>query len=171
MSSGGTGSCNPPPPQKTQPQSTAWGPLLYPERQFLELTREEGMENHSSILTWEIPWTEVFMGSQRAGHDWATNTGTRDKNLSHVASGSRWDRRGHICCRRVPGALRTILQLSIKRVLFLGIPGSRGKESASQGREHRLDPWVWEDPTRLGTAKLVCRNKRSHHDKEPTRRN
>ena len=38
---------------------------------------KEGMETHSSILTWEIPWTEEpgglqFMGSQRVGHDLAT---------------------------------------------------------------------------------------------------
>ena len=37
----------------------------------------EGNGNHSSILVWEIPWTEEpggpqSMGSQRAGHDWAT---------------------------------------------------------------------------------------------------
>ena len=34
---------------------------------------------HSSILAWRIPWTEEpgglqSMGSQRAGHDWATHT-------------------------------------------------------------------------------------------------
>ena len=34
---------------------------------------EEGMATHSSILAWEIPWTEEpgrlqSMGSQRAGH-------------------------------------------------------------------------------------------------------
>ena len=38
---------------------------------------EEGMATHSSILAWEIPWTEEpgglqSMGSQRAGYDWAT---------------------------------------------------------------------------------------------------
>ena len=37
------------------------------------------MPNHSSILAWEIPWTEEpgwlqSIGSQRVGHDWATNT-------------------------------------------------------------------------------------------------
>ena len=37
---------------------------------------EEGMTSHSSILAWEIPWTEEpgglqTMGSQRIGHDWA----------------------------------------------------------------------------------------------------
>ena len=36
---------------------------------------------HSSILAWRIPWTEESdglqsMGSQRVGHDWATNTFT-----------------------------------------------------------------------------------------------
>ena len=40
---------------------------------------EKGMETHSSILTWEIPWTEEpgglqSMGSQRVGHHWITNT-------------------------------------------------------------------------------------------------
>ena len=35
---------------------------------------EEGMETHSSILAWRIPWTEEpgglqTMGSQRVGHD------------------------------------------------------------------------------------------------------
>ena len=37
------------------------------------------MAIHSSVLAWRIPWTEKpgglqFMGSQRVGHDWATNT-------------------------------------------------------------------------------------------------
>ena len=35
---------------------------------------EKGLETHSSILAWKIPWTEepgwlLFMGSQRVGHD------------------------------------------------------------------------------------------------------
>ena len=42
---------------------------------------EKEMETHSSILTWETPWTQEpaglqSMGSQRVGHDWATNTFT-----------------------------------------------------------------------------------------------
>ena len=41
----------------------------------------EGNGNHSSILAWRIPRTEEpgrlqSMGSQRVGHDWATNTDT-----------------------------------------------------------------------------------------------
>ena len=40
---------------------------------------EKTMATHSSILVWRIPLTEEpgrlqSMGSQRAGHDWATNT-------------------------------------------------------------------------------------------------
>ena len=40
---------------------------------------EKGMATHTSILAWEIPWTEgpdrvQTMGFQRARHDWATNT-------------------------------------------------------------------------------------------------
>ena len=42
---------------------------------------EKGMAIHSSILAWEIQWTEdpcrsSFMGSHRVRHDWATNTFT-----------------------------------------------------------------------------------------------
>ena len=47
--------------------------------QFLgqEDSLEEEMTNHSSILAWEIPWTEELgrlqsTGSQRVGHDLAT---------------------------------------------------------------------------------------------------
>ena len=44
---------------------------------------EKGMATHSSILAWRISWTEEpgrlqSMGSQRVGHDRATNTFTRE---------------------------------------------------------------------------------------------
>ena len=40
---------------------------------------EKEMATHSSILAWKISWTKEpgglqSMGSQRVGHDWATNT-------------------------------------------------------------------------------------------------
>ena len=40
---------------------------------------EKEMATHSRILAWRIPWTEEpfglqSIGSQRAGHDWVTNT-------------------------------------------------------------------------------------------------
>ena len=43
--------------------------------------QEKGMATHSTILTWRIPWTKEpsrlwSMGSQRVGHDWATNSCT-----------------------------------------------------------------------------------------------
>ena len=42
-------------------------------------TLVQEMATHSSILAWRIPWMEEpdrlqSMGSQRVGHDWATNT-------------------------------------------------------------------------------------------------
>ena len=59
---------NPPARQETRVRSLGW-----------EDTLEKGMANHSSILAWEIPWTEKPgglqpMGLQRVGHDWVTNT-------------------------------------------------------------------------------------------------
>ena len=49
---------------------------------------EEGMETHSSILAWSIPWTEEpgglqSMGSWRVGHDWS--------NLAHTYERYNWD--------------------------------------------------------------------------------
>ena len=52
------------------------------ETQVQSLSREDPLEKemaiHSSILAWRIPQTEEpgglqFMGSQRVGHNWATN--------------------------------------------------------------------------------------------------
>ena len=48
-------------------------PLTYVRR---EDPLDEGMATHSSILAWEIPWTEEpgglwFMGSQRVRHSWS----------------------------------------------------------------------------------------------------
>ena len=45
------------------------------------LIKMKGRAIHSSILAWRIPWTEKSgglqsMGSQRVGHNWATNTHT-----------------------------------------------------------------------------------------------
>ena len=46
------------------------------------------MATQSSILAWRIPWTEQpgrlqSMGSQRIGHDWATNTHTHTHTHTH----------------------------------------------------------------------------------------
>ena len=42
---------------------------------------QKGMATHFNILAWGIPWTEgsvelLSMGSQKGGHNWATNTHT-----------------------------------------------------------------------------------------------
>ena len=69
--------------QETQVQSLGWeGPL------------EKGMATHSNILAWRILWTEepVYrlqaMGSQRVGHDWATNTSTSTLNYTPFGKSS-----------------------------------------------------------------------------------
>jgi len=46
---------------------------------FWEDPLEKEMATHSSVLAWRIPWTEEprglqSTGSQRVGHNWATNT-------------------------------------------------------------------------------------------------
>ena len=52
--------------QETQVRSLGWEDLL-----------DKGMATHSSILAWEIPWTEEpgglqSIGSQRVGHGLVT---------------------------------------------------------------------------------------------------
>ena len=47
---------------------------------------EKAMAPHSSTLAWEILWVEEpgvlrFMGSQRVGHDWATELNWTDTGL------------------------------------------------------------------------------------------
>ena len=61
--------------QEAQVWSLGWEDLL-----------EKGMAIHSSILAWEISWTEKpgklqFMGSQRVGYNWAANALRLTKRL------------------------------------------------------------------------------------------
>ena len=56
--------------QETQVWSLSWEDPL-----------KKGMTTHSSILAWEMPWTErpgglQCMGLQRVGHNWVINTCT-----------------------------------------------------------------------------------------------
>ena len=57
-------------------------------QQLLKTVLEKRMAVYSNTLAWRIPWTEEpgglqSMGSQRLGHDWATNTTQRLSN-KHV---------------------------------------------------------------------------------------
>ena len=54
---------------------------------------EKGMAIHSRIIAWRIPWTEEpgglqSMGSQRVGHDWATNIFTLKKKKKQMRGSS-----------------------------------------------------------------------------------
>ena len=67
---GGSVVKNPPAIQETWVPSPGWEDPL-----------EEEMATHSSILPWEVPWTEEpgrleFIGSQRVGH----NLGTKQQS-------------------------------------------------------------------------------------------
>ena len=55
----------------------------------LEDSLEDEMETHSSILAWEIPWTEESgglrsMGLQRVGHESATEHSTHKPALKNL---------------------------------------------------------------------------------------
>ena len=55
--------------QEIQVQSLGW-----------EGTQEKGMATHSSILAWEIPWTEEPHGLQSMGHKYLDMT----EELTHT---------------------------------------------------------------------------------------
>ena len=64
--------------QETQIQSLGWEEAL-----------EKGMAIHSSVLAWRILWTEEHgglqsMGSQRVGHNWATNSFSLSQELYFI---------------------------------------------------------------------------------------
>ena len=70
---------------KTQVQSLDWEDPL-----------EKEMATHSSILAWEIPWTEEpgrlqSMGSRRVGHDWVTSLFQDDKFVQYILCVNPWN--------------------------------------------------------------------------------
>ena len=88
---------------------------------------EKGMEIHSGILAWRIPWTEEpdglqSMGSQRVGHHWVTFTITNPVwshlNLSHLKS-------AYFLIRSHPDILRVQKEQEFGEILFILIPGLR----------------------------------------------
>ena len=63
--------------QQTQVRSLGWKDPL-----------EKGIATHSSVLAWEIPWTEETgslksMGSQRVRHDWEANISIYIPHISY----------------------------------------------------------------------------------------
>ena len=65
---------------------------------------EKGMAIHSSILAWRIPRTEEpgrlqFMGKQRVGHDWASNTHTHEMGGAWDVSRTGWASNHGVGCR------------------------------------------------------------------------
>ena len=65
---------------------------------------KEGMETHSSILAWRIPWTEKpgglqSIGSQRVGHNLGDLAGRQDAFLGHS-----WAREAVTSCAGISSA-------------------------------------------------------------------
>ena len=84
-----------PPPTGLPGGSEVKNPLAMQEFQVLSLGQEDPLKKevtpHSSILPWEIPWTEEpgrlqSTGLQRVRHDWVTKTPPPPPPTSHMKS-------------------------------------------------------------------------------------
>ena len=98
------------------------------------------MATHSSILAWEIPWTEEpgglwSMGSQRVRHDWETS---RSLSINVLTD---WMER-HQYSRQNPSLLLPLRQQSFLS-LFVSLHGSLGVSPF---------PFTWHKMTIQSTA-------------------
>ena len=117
---------------------------------------EKGMATHFSILAWRIPWTEEpgglqSMGSQRVGHNWATNTTTTKLSATariivqlYVENGSFsmrrlriWHKQIHDELEKKPWQLVNSLCMSIN-LCPAHRPSGGGEGKVWLIRDHRL---------------------------------
>ena len=104
---------------------------------------EKGMATHSSILAWEIPWTEesgelMSTGLQRVRPNWATNTHT----LAAITSLFPLDQWVSSC---------TVCQNNLKGLFVLRLlgPTPRVADSCRSGAQHenvqsqQVPRWIW----------------------------
>ena len=97
---------------------------------------EKGMEIHSSILAWRIPWTEEpgriqSMGSQRVRHNWVTST------LLHSIFQTNH------CSNSVP--FTNILWASTQLCGVLHTATILLQLSSLRGRTCFTSSWIWSD--------------------------
>ena len=103
-----------------------------------EVPLEKGMASHSSILAWRIPWTEKpgglqSMGSQRVGHDWATNT-----HITHT----------HIS----PSSLDSNLWFILPSISHDELPWGLSVKNPPTYAGDAVQSLAWEDPLEMGMA-------------------
>ena len=114
------------------------------------LAQEDPLEKetsvHSSILAWEIPWTEEPGGlqsviPQRFGHNWVTD---------HACSSHL-----HPILNLCNESFRIEAHLPKTVILISGLPwGLSGKESTCQCRRHRFNPQSRKIPHALVQLRL-----------------
>ena len=83
---------------------------------------EKGTAIHSSILAWRIPWIEEpdwlqFVGLQRVGHDWVTNTRTHQVSRSVVSDSLTPWTAAHQASLSITNSWSLLKLMSIKSVM------------------------------------------------------
>ena len=118
---------------------------------------EKEMASHSSILAWEIPWTEEpgglqSMRLQRVGHDWATHNNSNFYTAAHYLSSLTWIDVGlSLCILPLPLAhLVLLLSLSFHscKMGLSRVPSAFNSPYKSMkvfGKLKRtLRTWIWQ---------------------------
>ena len=114
---------------------------------------ETRMSAHSSTLAWRIPWKEEsgrlqFMGSQRVGHHWVTNTHTHTRYLSWTVARTRE------------------VGQDWQHLWWDGCGKSYSKKVRQSGNCGLVDSWLWPPSVSSGNSQLVNPNSRdweAHH--------
>ena len=126
-----------------------------------EDTLEKGKATHSSILAWRIPWTEEpgrlqSVGSQRVGHDWATNIPLRRlSGHTEVASGAIGNLLGVVTTgntwRDTAQETRQLLGTNVTQ-LTKHLPESEGSHGSEWAWAWNL--WLWFVTSEIHTHSL-----------------
>ena len=119
----------------------------------LENPLEEGMASRSSILAWEIPWTEKpgrlqSVGLQGVGYDWVTNTFFATMDSSSWSLMFSFPRIKAHCNSKLQAPFSSELSLSLQ------LRFNPETEQSALRLEYTVSPFITSQLTPLGAC--VC---------------
>ena len=125
----------------------------------------KGMATYTSILAWRIPWTQEpgglqSVGSQRVGHDWATNTHTH----THTENGSSELNSVQRRATKVMPRKKMMQEDRLKRWLLCHLEIWSLKKGTVGSAKMKNQEGNWDDGVTAGTGCLSWREPQSLSD-------